>query len=50
MKIDCYGDRADGSARMAGIVREPHGMKKTGGARKSAAGFFAFDETLEVQE
>ena len=32
MKIDCYGDRADGSARMAGIVREPNGTKRIGGA------------------
>lgn len=32
MRIDCYGDRADGAARMAGVAREPHGTKKAGGA------------------
>ena len=32
MRIDCYGDRADGAARMAGVAREPNGTKKAGGA------------------
>ena len=32
MRIDCYGDRADGAERMAGIAREPNGTKKVGGA------------------
>ena len=32
MRIDCYGDRADGATRMAGVAREPHGTKKAGGA------------------
>ena len=32
MKIDCYGDCADGAERMTGIAREPNGTKRIGGA------------------
>ena len=32
MRIDCYGDRADGATRMAGVDREPNGTTKAGGA------------------
>ena len=32
MRIDCYGERVDGAIRMAGVAREPHGVKKIGGA------------------
>lgn len=32
MRIDCYGDRAGGATRMAGVAREPNGTKKAGGA------------------
>ena len=32
MKIDCYGEKADGAVRVAGIAREPNGVKKVGGA------------------
>ena len=32
MRIDCYGDRADGAKRMSGVAREPNGTKRIGGA------------------
>ena len=32
MRINCYGDRADGSAVERGLAREPSGSKRVGGA------------------
>lgn len=32
MRIDCYGSRADGGARLRRPEREPFGVKKAGGA------------------
>lgn len=32
MRIDCYGDLADGARRTAMPAREPHGTKRVGGA------------------
>ena len=31
MRINCYGDRADGSAMERGLAREPSGSKRIGG-------------------
>ena len=32
MRINCYGDRVDGSAVERGLAREPCGVKKVAGA------------------